>query len=90
MKMLGQNLKKIDPGGREFNQHDPLPSDKKQSCLHGKTSQQVKKQQLHSSSKKVAKLQGRWQTSRKVAKLQAQHAELMIFILNLFSRSAKF
>ena len=51
-------------------------------------------EKLHSSSKKVAKLQGRWQnfkeggkTSRKVAKLQAQHAELMIFILNLFSNS---
>ena len=46
------------------------------------------------TSRKVAKLQGRWQnfkeggkTSRKVAK---QRAELMIFILNLFSRSAKF
>ena len=47
--------------------------------------------------KEGGKLQGRWQnfkeggiTSRKVAKLQAQHAELMIFVLNLFSRSAKF
>ena len=53
---------------------DPLPSDKKHSCLHG---QQLKK--LHSSSKKVAKLQRRWQnfkeggkTSRKAAKLQGR------------------
>ena len=67
--LLGQNLTRVAPGNL-ISMTPYIATKHMQSCLHGKTSQQVKK--LHSSSKKVAKLQGRWQTSRKVAKLQGR------------------
>ena len=77
--LLGQNLKKkLTRVAGKKNLISMTPYLATLSCLHGKTSQQVKKK-LHSSSKKVAKLQGRWQnfkeggkTSRKVAKLQGR------------------